>query len=330
MGCSSVGYLFQAGKGQLSLFTHARPIPEVIKDEKTPPRIKTLLSEISTIKKYGEKQGLKPTSNYTDYVKLDRRAAVWVVSACEPLEFKSKEWKFPIVGSFPYLGWFDLEQAKSYAQDLSKEGLDVDLRGASAYSTLGWFKDPVLSTMIPDGQEALGDLVNVVLHESVHATLYINGQAYFNESVASFVADHLTLDYLRQSRGKDSIEETAFVQAEQNSKKIQQKLHEAYQQLNGIYHSNSSDLKKLEAKTKILTELKSELKFKREINNATLIQYKTYNTGYEIFDQLIEACQGNWTKFMTVLARLKSDSFSKPQANEIDSAIRPLILSKCQ
>src|SRR4029078_3952588 len=134
----------------------------------------------------------------------DRPAAVWVVSACEQLRFRSKEWHFPIVGSFPYLGWFDLEQAKAFADELRAESWDVDVRGAHAYSTLGWFRDAVLSTMIPEGKEALGELVNVVLHESVHATVYIEGQAFFNESIASFIADRLTDHYLIQTRGNKS------------------------------------------------------------------------------------------------------------------------------
>src|SRR5205814_2292022 len=98
--------------------------------------------------------------------------AVWVVSACEPLRFHSKEWGFLFVGSFPYLGWFDLENARRFRDELRAEGWDADLRGAAAYSTLGYFRDAVLSSMIPEGDEALGELVNVVLHESVHATLY--------------------------------------------------------------------------------------------------------------------------------------------------------------
>src|SRR5206468_11910645 len=131
------------------------------------------------------------------------------VSACEKLRFQSKVWNFPFVGSFPYLGWFDLEDGRSFARELKAEDngkWDVDLRGAAAYSTLGWFRDPVVSSMIPEGKEALGELVDVVLHESTHATYYISGQAFFNESIASFVADKLTPFYLDAKLGKGSEE----------------------------------------------------------------------------------------------------------------------------
>jgi predicted aminopeptidase len=328
-GCSSLGYLLQAGQGQLSFYTHSRPISEVLKDEKTPPRVRSLLGEIEPIKKFGERHGLKPTKNYTEYVKLNRSAAVWVVSACESLKFKSKEWSFPIVGSFPYLGWFDLEGAREFAQDLKKEGWDVDLRGASAFSTLGWFRDPVLSTMIPEGEEALGDLVNVVIHESVHATLYIQGQAYFNESIASFVADQLTLQYLGQTRGANSPEKLVYTQQEEQSQKIRDRLHQAYGKLARLYASNQTDADKLTEKQKILNDLKEDLKFKREINNATLIQYKTYDTGQADFEKLLKECHSDWNRFMTSLGKLNPSSFSQPQQSDFSSAIRPLIQSHC-
>lgn len=326
--CGNLKYLLQAGGGQLALLNRARPIPEVLKDERTPTRVKQLLSQIPEMKKFGETRGLKPTQNYTEYVKLDRKAAVWVVSACEPLQFKSKEWSFSIAGTYPYLGWFDLDNAKNFANELKQEGLDVDLRGASAYSTLGWFRDSVLSTMIPEGDEALGDLVNVVIHESVHATLYIKNQAYFNESVASFVADHLTIEYLDKNSGPDSSPKKAYVEAVQRGARIEKAFHQAYLQLAQVYRSQKSPQEKLDQKSKILADLKNEFSFKREINNATLIQYKTYNTGKEDFDSLFKSCHSDWKKFLQVLGGLKTESFPKSQADEFQSVLASLA-SQC-
>src|SRR5262249_11201798 len=155
--------------------------------------------------------------------------------------------------------------------------LDVDLRGASAYSTLGWFRDPVLSTMIPEGEEATGDVVNVVLHESVHATYYVRGQAYLNESVANFVADRLTPAHMRASRGAESAELKAWERAEAESNARGALLHGAYDDLSKLYSSVLPDEQKLARKREILGALKP--RFTREINNATLIQFQTYNVG---------------------------------------------------
>lgn len=329
-GCGTLKYLLQATTGQMSLITHARPVSEVLKDERVPLRTRELLKEISSIKKFGEQRGLKPTRNYEEFVKLKRNAAVYVVSACEPLKFKSKEWRFPFVGSFPYLGWFNLEDAKKYFQELEKEGWDVDLRGASAYSTLGWFKDAILSTMIAPGDEALGELANVVIHESVHATIYIKGQAYFNESLASFIANRLTYVYLESTKGRNSKEELAYQSLDTRSQVYEKKFHQAYLDLQTLYESQKSEAEKLKEKKELLDRLKKEVGAQREINNATLIQYATYNTGGEEFLNLLSACAMDWKKFMSVMKSISSQSFSKSQQEDLKPILLPFIQSKCE
>jgi predicted aminopeptidase len=325
-----VRYLFQAGKGQLELASHARPIPEVVRDERTPTRIRKLLEEVPAIKRFGEKNGLKATSNYTEYVKLDRPAAVWVVSACEPLRFKSREWNFPVVGSFPFLGWFDVENAKEFGEELKKEGLDVDVRGARAYSTVGWFRDPIVSTMIPEGDEALGELVNVVLHESVHATLYLKNQSYFNESLASFVAGKLTPVYLAGIRGPGSAELEAYVKAEADGEKRERLLHDAYVKLEALYASDEpADLKR-ETKASVLEGLKQKLELRRDINNATLIQYREYHVGMAEFAAVLDGCGGDFPRFFRALRLLRPESFAHGrQQEDLASVLLPLSREAC-
>ncbi len=191
-GCTTGRYLAQAGCGQIDLMLRARDLDRAVADPHVPARIRGLLAQVGAIKKFGERHSLRPTGNYHRYVELDRPVVVWVVQASDPLRFHSKTWWFPIVGRVPYLGWFERDAAYDFARELREEGLDVDVGGAEAYSTLGWFDDPVLSTMISDGDEAIGELADVVLHESVHATLYVDGQTRFNESLAEFTSDRLT------------------------------------------------------------------------------------------------------------------------------------------
>jgi predicted aminopeptidase len=327
-GCSTASYLLQATEGQLAIFNHERPISDVIKDERTPPRIKALLSEIPEIKKFGEASGLKPTKNYQEYVQLDRSAVVYVVSACKPLKFESKEWSFPIVGQFPYLGYFNRDMGRKYADELKGEGWDVDFRGAAAFSTLGWFRDPVMSTMIPEGNEAYGELVNVVLHESTHATLYIAGQAYFNESLANFVADKLTEKYIPLHKGADSVELSAYEKANQDYAKMEKEMHEAYEKLDALYKSDQTDEAKLAEKKKILVALQADLGWKRELTNATLIQHKEYNEGTPAFESVYKACGSDTRKFLTVLSELSQKSFSKSQQQDLDSVLMPFV-KKC-
>lgn len=317
-GCSTVSYLYQAGRGQLALMNRARPIPEVLKDETVPPRIRELLAEVAIVKKFGESYGLRPTSNYEEYVQLDRPAAVYVVSACAELEFKPHAWKFPIVGSFPYLGFFALEDAKKYASTLRDQGYDVDLRGAPAYSTLGWFKDAVLSSMIPDGDEARAELIDVVIHESLHATVYVNNQSLYNESLASFVAEGLTPVYLREKLGPGSKVEMAYLDSLRRGVERQKRLHQAYVDLKAIYADSALDVAaKREKKRVYLTALKNELGWKREITNATLMAYKTYEDGKVVFERAFQKCGSDWRRFLSSLSRIQVESFSVPQQEDL-------------
>ena len=316
-GCSTLGYLFQAGRGQLALWNHSRSIDAVLKDPRTAPRLRELLSEIPRIKKFGEAHGLKPTANYRDYVQLDRPAVVWVVSASDKLKFRPKEWSFPLVGGFTYLGWFARRDADKYGEGLREEGWDVDVRGASAYSTLGWFNDPILSTMISSGEEAMGDLVDVVLHESLHATIYVKNQSYFNESLASFVADRMTPIYLRERQGLPAGLAEAFEKAEAQHKERGHEFQKAYQELSALYDSARPDAEKLQEKARIYGDLKTTLKASRELNNATLIQFRTYGVGEKEFTELFEACGKDWGRFLAAAHSITSENFSKPQQEDL-------------
>jgi len=193
-GCFTTRYLLQAAGGQYELVHVARPLSVVKDDPGVPLRIRALLAKVPAIKRYGQLNGLTPTGNYERYADLKRPAAVWVVQGCKSLAFEPSRWEFPIVGTVPYLGFFDEKGARAFAAELSaaEPELDVTVRTAAAYSTLGWFRDPVLSTMIPEGPEAFGELANVILHESVHATVYVKNQSAFDESLACFIADELT------------------------------------------------------------------------------------------------------------------------------------------
>jgi predicted aminopeptidase len=325
-GCSSIHFLYQAGKGQLRLLNRARPLQDVIDDPRTDPKMADLLKQVAVIKKFGETYGLKPTPNYQDYVKLDQDAVVYVVTVSEALQFKPKIFSFPIVGSFNYLGWFGREDAEKFAAQFEKAGDDVDLRGASAYSTLGWFKDPLLSTMIPsrDGipsPDALPELVNVVIHESVHATLYLNDQSYFNESLAVFVADILTEKYFKEKGLIESQAWKNYVDRRDYFVKMQERMSRAYQDLKKVYDSKLSDEEKRSQKKTYIDQLQSELKFRRPITNATLIQFQTYDPSDHGFGSLFKKYHENIPEFFTALQKLKKSDFKK----EHETDLKPLL-----
>ena len=325
-GCFSAGYLAQAARGELGILGAARPIPEVVAEREVPARTARLLLAVRAIKAFGQAQGLTATRNYERYADLHRPAAVWVVQACAPLAFDVRHWRFPIVGSVPYLGFFDAGAAQSYARSLAREeGLDVDVRPADAFSTLGWFQDPVLSTMIAGGDEALGDLAEVVLHESVHATLYIDDQSTFDESLASFVSDRLALHWLEGALGPDSPETRAWVVARSRRRAILSRLHRAYVELAALYASPATDAEKRTAKERILTAAREELGLSRPLNNAALAGYKTYDTGAAAFERLLAACGHGWPRFMRALGTLRESDFAHPRQREFDDVVDRLV-----
>ena len=328
-GCVESCYLVQAIYGQDDLAWRARPIAEVMADEGVPRRTRQLLALIEDVGRFGVSQGLSPSDSYQDYVELGREAVVWTVSAAPPLELRSKTWWFPIVGSVPYLGWFNRRDAERYAERLAAQGWDVDVRAASAYSTLGWLSDPVLSTMIRDRDGVVGDLVEVVLHESVHATHYVSSQTYFNESLADFVAERLTASYLRSRLALDGWQLLAYQQTSARGRERARRMHEAALELEALYASPLDMAGKLREKQRITSALTAELGFQRGINNATLAQSRQYHGGEPIFGELLDRCGGDWRRFWDRVRRIDDSSFATPQQQDVDVVLRRAMREPC-
>ncbi len=192
-------YVVKQGLIHLSHLQHAKPIEKILKNpsqyQLTSEEVRKL-SLIQAVQKFAiEKIGLKASQNYTTYVKFpdNRLYLVYVVSACEKYKLEPYSWSFLFVGKMPYKGFFELTDAKDLAKDLEKEDLDVYVRGSIAFSTLGWFSDPVYSTML-----RLDDLslIETIFHEMTHDTVYLKGQGEFNESLANFVGVEATLAYI--------------------------------------------------------------------------------------------------------------------------------------
>ncbi len=328
-GCFPVRYVVQAGAGQFELLHAARPIPTVIDDPSVPARIRALLAKVGPIKHFGQLNGLTPTSNYTHYADLHRSAAVWDVQACAPLAFEVRRWHFPIVGSVPYLGFFDEASARSYARTLAaEEPLDVTVRTASAYSTLGYFRDPVLSTMIPEGDDAFPSLANTILHESVHATVYVPDQSTFDESLASYVADLLTERLVLGAFGADSAVVRAWKEGEDRAAFWSAELTRAHDDLQAIYDSREPEARKLELKHARLAALQTTLGTRRAWNNADLAGLRTYSGGTQAFERLRLACEG-LPRMLAALKTLGPRDFAAPQQLEFDDVIDRLRERAC-
>lgn len=183
-GCQAP-YLMKSAWSQADLLLSRESLDHALKSDKLKPEDRKKLELARDAKAFGERVlGLKKNANYASFVQLERPYVSYVVSAAEKDRLEQHLWSFPIVGDVPYKGFFNPDDAKSEASDMRKRGFDTYIRGVSAYSTLGWFDDPVLSSML---RYTDYDLVNTIIHESVHATLYIKSHADFNERLASFI-----------------------------------------------------------------------------------------------------------------------------------------------
>ncbi len=184
-GCSTLGYYYQAARGQLALTNEARPIGAVLEDPATPVELRTRLETARSIRDFASGElKLPDNGSYRKYADLKRPFVVWNVFAAPEFSVKPREWCFPIAGCVSYKGWFDEKAANTFAEDIRREGYDVFVYGVAAYSTLGWFDDPLLNTFIGYPR---AELARLIFHELAHQVAYANGDSTFNESFATAV-----------------------------------------------------------------------------------------------------------------------------------------------
>ncbi|MEO8702344.1 MAG: aminopeptidase [Kofleriaceae bacterium] len=327
-GCLMTRYLAQAGHGQLELLGKAKPIDEVIRDRNTPLRTAMLLSAIPEIKAYGRSYGLSIRRNYNTYVALGRPAAVWFVGAADPLRFKPLRWCFPIAGCFAGLGWFDEDDAIKHKLELEALGYDAIVRPAGAYSTGGWFPDPVLSSMLGGGDDAFPELANVIIHESVHATVLVQDQPFFNESFASYVADVITEHWIDERFGRGSPEELAWRLGQAISLPRVARTLETYKQLKKLYESGDARETKLKRKAEIIDELVADLRLRRRPNNASLTEARVYNGGIEALIDAHRIC-GDIRRLVLAGRTLKRGDFAKKLQDDL-TPIGKLLGQRCR
>lgn len=219
-GCASPAYYLQAFSGQMDILAKRRPVNEVLNDPTTAPQTRQQLGAVLRLREFASRElGLPDNESYRRYADLDRPYAVWNVFAAPELSLKPIEWCFPFAGCVSYRGYFAQADAEAFAAGLHAQGNDVYVGGAIAYSTLGWFDDPVLNTMLRRPEP---ELAGLIFHELAHQRLYLKGDTAFNESFAVTVelegvrrwyerhdAPQVYADYLERKKRRDEF--TALV-----------------------------------------------------------------------------------------------------------------------
>ncbi len=185
-GRAELGWLLRQGIGQAEVLLAARPISRVLADDETPDIVKRRLAVVVAARRFAaDELGLSVGAQYRTVTFLDGPAVVYVVSAAPRTSLTPYQWTYPIMGALPYRGYFSLEEAEDEAQRIAERGLDVDVRPVATYSLLGLLPDPVVSPMLFTGDEV--SLVETVIHELAHATVFARGQGAFNEGLATFI-----------------------------------------------------------------------------------------------------------------------------------------------
>jgi predicted aminopeptidase len=286
-------YILTQGYGQLRVLLDSRRIDDLLADPSVPDAVKLKLMFVRDVKAFGEHElGLTRSANYESFYDTKGRPITYIVSACRKDAFQPYTWWFPIVGDVPYKGFFSEQDARAEAESLEKQGYDVARGTAAAYSTLGYFPDPVLSTMLDYPDEQLAALI---LHELTHGTIYLPGGADFNEGLASFVGWQGALEFARQKRGIESEAYDRTVRAFAAEERRDARARDLFHRLDELYRSKRPREEILKEREKIAGG---------KVNNAQILMQRRYGR-YDEFRKRFEACGGDWRTFFESLVRDK-------------------------
>jgi predicted aminopeptidase len=325
--CSPLYYL-RASYEQARILSRRQPIPAVVADPSTEPEIRAKLSLVLEARDYAEHVlGLDVGSSYTTFSRIERDTLLLVLSGSRKDRFQAHTWRFPFVGRVPYKGFFDPADAVRERDQLAEQGLDTHLRPAGAFSTLGWFNDPLLSTLLRLGEVSLS---NTVIHEVTHNTFYAPGQAQFNESFANFVGGRGAIAFFC-SRDGTSSERCQRARDEWHDDLVFGRfLSELVSELETLYgRTDLTSEQKIEMREEVFARAQATFagdvrptlrvagfrSIDREpLNNATLIARRLYYHRLDLFDDVLERLNGDLPRTIATVIEAARGSREDPYA----------------
>ena len=325
-------YAVKQGVVMLGHMNRAVPLEDLTKPGKSSEENTLFVQRAEDIRRFAINElGLKDSKNYTHYVELDRGYIAAVVSASAADSFTRYEWWFPVIGRVPYKGFFNDADAEKERVKLKKKDLDVWVRGVDAFSTLGWFRDPLYSYMKKYSDIELADLI---IHELVHATVYLNNHSQFNEELAQFVGTEGARLYVKSIRNSNVDEHITTVMPflkDVSTKSSADALYDRaifhtfirglIAELDDLYNSGVSREEKLLRKKEIIDDALAEFDksyadlFKTEnhrgfsklsVNNAYLDLFRLYHEEDEYFKDIYEKSRKDLPKFIAAAKTLNS------------------------
>jgi len=315
--CAGPAYYLQAVSGQWKMMRAREDVQALLDDPATGSQLAGNLESAISIKAFArDTLALPDNGSYSSYVEIEGQALLWNVIATEEFSLQPRQWCFVVAGCVPYRGYFKQQKAQDFARRLEGKGMDVLVAPATAYSSLGWFRDPLLSTMFSGSDIRLA---GHLFHEMAHQRLYIKGDGVFNEGYASFVEEAGIKAWLESShRGEDLASWRRLENAGEDFKAL---VKQARAELSGLYRSSQPDPLKREAKAEIFQSLHDSWQqliierwegkqyyagwFEKPLNNARLALFNTYSGSHCAFSLLWDESGADWQRFH-LLAEQKS------------------------
>lgn len=298
-GCSPI-YFLRAAYEEGRILWRRQSIADFLATPDLHNDTKEKLTTVLAVRDYAQKVlNLNVAGSYASYSYVDRPDLTYLVIAAPQTELRPYTWWFLVVGHVPYKGFFSKSEAQSEAERLHKQGYDTTIRTSAAFSTLGWFDDPLLSHLLRFDKIALSE---VVFHELFHNTLYIKGAGAFNESAANFIGHRATIDFFNQRFGPDSTEHKRAVQLWQEELEFAGFIEDLIVNLSGLYQRNIAKQDKLRLREEVFARSQSEWarriadqpahRFRgfsqQPLNNAVLMHYGVYLNNLQLFESLYE------------------------------------------
>ena len=309
-GCESLRFYKQAALGQFSLLQQAEDVDALVTDPSTPQGLRQRLETVQGILQFAEQQLDLPVGDrYQRYVGLEQDYVVWNVFVAPPLVMNSVQWCYPLVGCAPYRGYFDQADAVALAANYADRGFDTYVAGVSAYSTLGWFKDPLLSSFVFYSDPAL---TNLLFHELAHSKVWVNNDVAFNESFASFVGLQGTRQWLSLGRDQSSEPLLRWRRGQVQWQQFKTFALAAKADLRSLYEDQTgNDAERIQQRQRLLAHWQSCYHQQRQrlgngrfdrlmgerFNNAFLMSLGTYEDWVGAFTQLFADVGEDWPIF---------------------------------
>jgi len=315
-GCTSISYYAQSLEGHVQIMAARENVGKLIHDPSTPEALRAKLTSASTIRRFATDELALPENNsYRSYVDIHRDAVTWAVFAAPQFSLAPRTWCFPVFGCVPYRGYFARKSAAESAVELHRQGLDVYVTGITAYSTLGWSSDPLLSTMLGQDDTYLASLI---FHELAHQRLYVNDDSAFNEAFAVAVETSGVRKWLRATGNRAGLRR--YEADRKRRADFLELLSKTRDELGQVYEGSRASEQKAAAKAAVIDRLRMRYRQMRDkrwagyrgydawfgspINNAKLAATAVYGEQVPAFLRLFDLCSGDYPRFYASVRRI--------------------------